>query len=796
MTRQYNIAVKWISVFLVQLISCAAFSQEIVSDPVIDKLKSYSDKAVQEKIFLHTDKEFYIAGEIVWFKMYYVNGVTHEPMELSKVAYVEILNDRNEPAIQAKISLKAGEKAGSFYLPTSMPTGYYTIKAYTNWMKNFDAAYFFEKKIAVVNTLKIPDVRTDRDSTVSIDFFPEGGNLVAGLQSKVGFKATGSNGSVNEFRGFVTGSNNDTVATFSPYKFGIGNFTFKPEQGNTYKATVVLPDGRMVSKTLPEVYSSGYVMSLSESSPSQVTITVSKRGTAQGVEQLVLVGHTRQKLAVAQKAYITNGENAVFTIDKNKIGKGITHFTVFNGAGAPISERLYFTKPTQDISLGITSDKSSYARREKIALSFNTRSASATDLSVSVFQLDSLQGRNESAIVDYMWLTSDLPGSIESPGWYFSNDPATQVAADNLMLTHGWRKFNWKDVTTGNTSFIKFLPEMNGHFVTGIVKDSRYDRPVRKIHTYLSVSGAPFGFYTSESNDDGFVYYDVKDYYGTGRVIAQPGIGVDSFYKVDVLSPFVTFAAGKRYPAYTLSEQMKESLLRKSIGMQAQNIYRGDSLRNFSDPNIEDTLPFFGRPEATYKLDDYKRFPTMEEVLREYVREVGVGARNETLIFKIFNPLAHDFYDSHSLVLLDGVAITDPNRIFRYDPFKVKTLDVIQGRYVLGHSIFNGIASFTTYEKAFDAYDLNTNLVAIDYAGLQLQRNFYSPVYETQEQLQRRIPDFRSTLYWAPHVWIEKDGKAAIDFYSSDLPGKYVVVAQGMDDKGGFVSESIIVEVK
>lgn len=460
-------------------------------------------------------------------------------------------------------------------------------------------------------------------------------------------------------------------------------------------------------------------------------------------------------------------------------------------------ERLYFKKPSKELSLEIGGDKSSYARREKVSLSFNTRSTSTTDLSVSVYQFDSLQGKGETGIVDYMWLTSDLVGSIESPGWYFSNDPAVEIAVDNLMLTHGWRKFDWKDIMTGKRPVINYLPELNGHFVTGLVTDSRYDSPVKGIQTYLSVSGEPFGFYTSESDANGFVYYDVKNYYGNGRVIAQPGIGIDSFYKIKVLSPFFSILTTRRkYPPFILSEQMRESLLRKSIGMQTQNIYRGDSLRNFSDPYIDDTLPFFGKAEARYWLDDYKRFPTMEEVLREYVREVGVGARNERLIFKIFNPLAHDYYDSHSLVLLDGVPVTDANRIFRYDPFKVKSLEVIQGRYVLGHSVFNGIASFTTYEGAFDGYDLNTNLVAVDYAGLQLQRHFYSPVYETKGQLESRVPDFRSTLFWAPHVSIEKDGKTAVEFYSSDIPGKYVVVAQGMDDKGGFVSESIIVEVK
>jgi hypothetical protein len=120
---------------------------------------------------------------------------------------------------------------------------------------------------------------------------------------------------------------------------------------------------------------------------------------------------------------------------------------------------------------------------------------------------------------------------------------------------------------------------------------------------------------------------------------------------------------------------------------------------------------------------------------------------------------------------------------------------VIRSRYVLGQSIFNGLASFTSYEGTFDAYELNPNLVAIDYAGLQLQRSFYSPVYETKEQLEARIPDFRTTLFWSPDI-VTGSGTAAIDFYSSDLPGKYMVVIQGMNREGSFIAGSKVIEVK
>jgi hypothetical protein len=233
---------------------------------------------------------------------------------------------------------------------------------------------------------------------------------------------------------------------------------------------------------------------------------------------------------------------------------------------------------------------------------------------------------------------------------------------------------------------------------------------------------------------------------------------------------------------------MKDDILKRSIGMQAENIYLADSLRNFNEPYIADTLPFFGVGENAYKLDDYKRFTTMEEVLREYVAEIGVGLRNGNLIFKIFDPSAHDFYKGNSLVLLDGVPIRDNNKIFQYDPLNVRRLEVIRSRYVMGPVVFNGVASFTTYDGAFDGFELDPRIISIDYAGLQLQREFYSPVYDTKEKLENRLPDFRNTLFWSPVIHTSKDGKASLQFYSSDLPGKYVVVVQGMSASGDFVS--------
>lgn len=793
--NRHRIRVVFIGLFL--LAACfAAVSQGGPAIPVADQFRSYSQKAIREKLFLHTDKEFYVAGEILWFRIYYVDGATHKPTQLSHLSYVEILNEKNEPVFQAKISLEQGQQSGSFYLPASLATGYYTVRAYTNWMRNFDASLFFEKKIAIVNTLKSSDAPAGADSIITIaDFFPEGGNLVNGIESRVGFIVRDSKGGINDFHGYVLDKNGDTVSFFNPLKSGIGNFVFKPVTGNLYKAVIVLSNGSTINKALPAAYEEGYVMNVSENRQEQVVITVTGKGK-RIAEQLTLVAHTRQVLSIAEKIPVNN-DQAQFVVDKKRLGTGVTYFTVFDEAGKPLCERLFYNKPVPVTTINVQTDQALYEKRHQVSLAVTTANNPVPlSLSASVFYLDSLSKPAEATIVDYMWLASDLPGTIESPGYYFSGDAGVNTAIDNLMLTYGWRRFKWNEIAAGNDAFIKYLPEINGHLVNGRVTDSRNGQPVPDVNVNLSIPGNQFGFYTARSDKNGLVRFEIKDYYGNRQIIAQPEMEADSFYRVEIFKPYADAVSGPKYPSYGLTEDIRLQLRQRSIGMQVQNIYSGDSLRTFNSPVLPDTLPFFGKAKATYMLDDYKRFVTMEEVLREYVGEIGVGARNGKLIFKIFNPVVRDFYEGSSLVLLDGVPLADANKIFTYDPLKVRKLEVVQDRYVLGKSTFNGIASFSTYEGNFDGYELNPKLVAIDYSGLQLQREFYSPVYETKEQLESRMPDLRNTLFWNPSVNVGQDGKTMLRFYSPDRPGKYIVIVQGMSASGDFVAARTTFEVK
>ena len=140
--------------------------------------------------------------------------------------------------------------------------------------------------------------------------------------------------------------------------------------------------------------------------------------------------------------------------------------------------------------------------------------------------------------------------------------------------------------------------------------------------------------------------------------------------------------------------------------------------------------------------------------------------------------------------------IFDLDKLMRYDPLKIRKLEIVSRMYYLGNLSFSGIINFVTYNGNMPEYELDPHTTVMDYEGLQVQREFYSPVYETPQQVENRLPDYRNLLLWSPNVKTDNSGKKNIQLYTSDLPGKYAVILQGLTIDGKSGSKVMILEVK
>jgi hypothetical protein len=134
--------------------------------------------------------------------------------------------------------------------------------------------------------------------------------------------------------------------------------------------------------------------------------------------------------------------------------------------------------------------------------------------------------------------------------------------------------------------------------------------------------------------------------------------------------------------------------------------------------------------------------------------------------------------------LIDGMPVSNVDKIIAFDPLKIKRVDVVAQKFYQNQVVHDGIVSYSTYQGDLAGYQLDASALIVEYEGMQLEREFYSPVYETTAQTSSRLPDFRNTLYWSPDLRTGRDGKKQFSFYTGDVPGKYVVVVQGITAHG------------
>ena len=766
----------------------------------------YARQLPREELFLHLDRPLYLSGETMWFKVYAVGGPDSRPLALSRVAYVEVLDASRHPVLRGKVALQNATGQGTFTLPSTLASGRYTVRAYTRWMQNFGPEAYFHGTVTVVNTFAASGAVPAPDSAaLEAGFFPEGGHLVRGLQSKVAFKVTDKRGRSVAATGTVLDAQGATVATFSTRRNGMGSFLLTPSATGptTYTAVVsrlgVPANSRPMATTskLPTVQDQGYVLSVTPApNPGQVVLTV--RGTAGQSANVLLLAHARQQAAFARPLELLNG-SAQLTLDKSKLPDGVSRFTLFNAARQPLCERLYFQVPRQTLSLNARTDRPEYAPRAKVSLAVSAGSATAPNsLSVAVYRLDSLNATSAVSIDHYLGLTSELRGTVADPGYYFTaTGPEAEAATDDLLLTQGWSRFRWSEVMQPAAVVPAFLPELYGPVVEARLTRAGSTEPRPGLLTYFSVPGRAARLYNDQSDANGIVRFEPTNFYGPQTVLLQTDPRQDTTCRLTLLDPFSEQFAAFPVPAFGLTPGFRADYGRRHLQAQVQTVFAGKQYDRYRAMPT-DSVPFYGRPTSSYRLDDYTRFKVLEEVLREYVPGVQVRIRKDGFHFQVLDNLNQAIFQENPLVLLDGVPIANINRMMAMNPLKIQRLDVITSRYLQGTASYSGLVSFTTYKGDLEGFQLDPRVLIQEYEGLQEQREFYAPRYDTPEQQRSRRPDLRELLYWNPAVTIAAGSGASqpLEFYTGDQAGRYLVVVQGLAANGAAGSTRFTFEVK
>ena len=909
---------------------------------IVASVNQLKDTLPVEKLYLQLDKPYYTQNDTLRFKCYLLNGDFLTPSVRSGLLYVELDVAGGKMAKRIMIHLASGIGWGDIALTKKeFPEGSYTLRAYTNWMRNFGEDFVFKKNIyisalssstlikadfkldstagknkvraslrftglnkdplrlkdmelkvmdgkhnlikneittgtagdadinfdlpdkTVMNDLSIKvrqigkgadtailtiPVALKRTEKTDLQFMPEGGNLVAGILTKVGFKAISEDGRGVPIGGKIINSHQQQVATFEAAHKGMGSFELTPQSGETYTALI----GTKKTYPLPVINPSGTALRIMTKGNDSLEITLSiTPDLLNKPYTYYLMGQAHGIICYAAQI------NFKQVIEKRTVAKslfptGITRFTLLNSIHQPLNERIVYIEHDDNLQLNITTNKPAYNLRDSIAINIQVKNKEGNPVkgSFSLAVTDNNQVKADSLgsnIINNLLFTSDLKGTVEQPDYYMQ--PGHGADMDNLLLTQGWVGYEWKQVF--DPKIIKPQYEAESELtvkgrITGV-----FNMPMGRIAAalYLKWRGTKedslskiddmptdkTGYFTFKSSNFGFphsatlkgnLYHPavIDTSFTESLKLMIVGIGKGRNTGVEIMNEFKppVFTATVTLPPWyvnsdtTLLNNIKIAQLKpevnyssvghllKEVNILDKKIVKGS--RNLNGPGEADLLLDEKDMQKAGKA-------TLGDLIKQKIRGFNIGRFKDVDTTRT----SYRINEKEIRLVIDGIDV-DKIQVMpkggyeRYQIMK-QYMDNYTAEDITGIELmFNSRVNSTYSNKFLTPAQRNSpdHPIAMDWAFIEVTtrsgsgpyfkpnallyiykplaftnpKKFYSPRYTVKNSTVTPGTDMRSTIHWEPNIITDDDGKATVSFYSADLPADYTIIMEGTDLDG------------
>ena len=791
-----------------------------------EKNKTNDNELPVEKVYLHLDKSYYTAGEDIWFKAYLLDATTHEPSILSEIIYVELIDTQKTILKKRIVKTTDGSAAGDFKLSSKLPSGTYTIRAYTNYMRNFGDANFYKKTILVNSSDRIAlKTNTEQPPVTTLDFdtqfFPEGGYLINGFLNPVAFKALDSEGNSISVTGKLIDDTGAIIKEFTSAHLGMGLFHFIPKADRTYSALVSYANKEQ-RFNLPSALDSGVLMTVSNQ-PKHYKVEL--RGSSDlKMKDYRLIGK-QNKGSVFNLIVNTNKQEhtTIIKIAKDILKEGILELTLLNQEKKPIAERLLFNQNANGSpQTSITTNETSYGQRKLIEMEVQI-DANAMDTTADLSLVVSNAAVNPSKvnstdIKTQLLLSSVLSGEIEQPGYYFySNNPDRQTHLDMLMRTQGWRQYVLdEEIVTADEYF---LPEKGLSIKGKVVSAFNENEPLLGSVKLTYDNAEQMILDEVKTNDQGSFTFPALAFTDTTSVLISANVNYvkkkrkeTSNYKIlldSIASPHVFIAQEKR-KRVELFSQAKEEAERNSIALlRLANTIELDEafVAAKKQPKTLDRFELkrrgmpYKEPSQTIDYNAIDMPPGQNALLGLQARVPGLSIGSRRINIRGSNSFTGN---SMPLILLDGIPVPMVSSNLLLDEIlpmtanEIDFIDILKGprAAIYGARASNGVIAIFTKNGTEPSAKKQEGVGSIHFkdAGYDYARNFYQPTY-VNNQPKSKVPDYRTTLHWQPYIQLNDNGKARISFYSGDVTGDYQASIEGITATGKVITSNVYFEI-
>jgi hypothetical protein len=509
---------KFVFILSIIFLGSMIMGNDDLTEKVKSNLNAYQLYYTPEKIYLHHDKPYYLAGEMMWLKAYVLGAANLEASSRSGVLYLDLINDQNQKVDSLILPIEEGEAFGDFSLMDGLPEGVYRIAAYTNWMRNFGEDIFFQKEIYILNGQNEASPKNLPEETDEIDlqFFPEGGDLIAKIPNEVAFKALDNRGYGIGVEGAVFDDAGKKVLDFKDHFLGMGSFSFTPDPFKRYFAKLTLKNGESLDIPMPQAKENGYNFHIDEvTDPDNILIRI--QTNLQKVSDLFLFAIARDRLVYSEGITLGELQSKEILLPKSGFPTGVARITLSDPLGQALAERVVFINHPRKAIVEVQTQKKVFGPREEVTLTIsNNRKIELSHLSISV-TVDSLVQMPEfqENIFTHLLLSSDLKGHIESPAYYFeSKDLQRQQALRYLMMTQGWRRFGWESLVSGDFPVLIHANEMDLNIKGRLLRSN--GNPVANGEAILYLKDKYTTFMLTPTNSDG--YFSFRGFYYKGII--------------------------------------------------------------------------------------------------------------------------------------------------------------------------------------------------------------------------------------------------------------------------------------
>lgn len=760
----------------------------------------YAEELPTEKIHIHFDKSIYNKEETIWYKIYILSG--SELTSLSKNIYVEWYDTSGYMIKQTVAPLYQSTAKGSFDLSPNYTGHFIHIKAYTRWMLNDDAAFSYERDV-MINTPIIPSNKKPVVFKTKVETFPEGGFLVNGLTTRVAFKATNQFGIPVRIKGLLVNEKNKILDTLKVKHDGMGIFSLTPKQEEAYLLKWTDENGKPGTTPLIIHKSEGAGLTIKTTNEKALVQVERTKNAGDDFKKMKLLVHMNQNLfyTVSINASEKTLLNAEIPIDE--LPTGILQFSLFTSDWVPVAERIIFVNNRlHEFNAKVTPQLVNLEKRGKNVFDISVSDTAFTNMSVSVTDA-TIVTPDANTIYSDLVLSDAIKGKIYNPGYYLTSDADSITAnLDLVMLTNGWRRFDWDKIKAGMVPERKYPKETDMLSIKGKVFGMKSISTNTPLVLNLIIAGKDssknFAFIPVEKDgsfeQNGIFFYDTaRIFYSFNGNAKLTDITQVQFENGLLKQTRKTIQYPETYRPVTWSDSLakikmnyfldqQEQLKRRMATATLQEVIVKSRVKSKAQLTEEKyaTGLFSGGDGYSFDLLDDPAAMTSLDILTFLQGKVaglsisGSGAQ-ATMSWRGSTPDVFLNEMQSSLDMVQNVSVKDIAlvKVFR-PPFFGS----------MGGGSGGAIAIYT--KKGGDGNKASPNSKGLEntiLGGYSKFKEFYQPQYDKPGE--NFETDIRSTLYWNPYIITnKKNPRVRIQFYNNDISKKLQIVLEGVNGDG------------